>query len=78
MGKCCAAEFAAFMTQPLPQSMTLLHCLRDGQEHLVRPLMALGLSIDVRDSTGSTPLHAAASAGPVSYTHLTLPTIRLV
>lgn len=63
MGKCCAAEFAAFMTQPLPQSMTLLHCLRDGQEHLVRPLMALGLSIDVRDSTGSTPLHAAASAG---------------
>lgn len=29
----------------------------------MRPLMALGLSIDVRDSAGCTPLHAAASTG---------------
>ena len=49
------------MTQPLPHSKTLLHCLRDGQEHLVRPLVALGLTIDVRDADGNTPLHAAAA-----------------
>jgi ankyrin repeat protein len=50
------------MTQALPRRMSLLHCLRDGQEHLVRPLLALGLSIDVQDAEGNTPLHAAASA----------------
>jgi ankyrin repeat protein len=51
------------MTQPLPRGRTLLHCLRDGQEHLVRPLIGLGLSVDVQDAAGNTPLHAAAAAG---------------
>ena len=51
------------MTQPLSHGRTLLHCLRDGQEHLVRPLVALDLTIDMRDADGNTPLHAAAAGG---------------
>jgi ankyrin repeat protein len=53
------------MTKPLQEGRTLLHCLKDGQEHLVRPLMGLGLEANVTDAHGNTPLHAAAAGGHV-------------
>lgn len=50
--------------QPLPRGRTVLHCVRDTQEHLVRPLVNLGRhTVDVQDRDGNTPLHVAAVDG---------------
>jgi ankyrin repeat protein len=49
--------------EELPRGRTLLHCLRDEQEALVRPLLALGLPVDGADADGRTPAHAAAAGG---------------
>lgn len=62
-GTCCAG-LLELLSQPLARGRTLLHCLRDTQEHLVRPLVAVGLfSINDQDRDGNTPLHVAAGDG---------------
>jgi len=50
--------------QRLPRGRTVLHCLRETQEHLVRPLVNLGrYTVDVQDRAANTPLHVAAVDG---------------
>lgn len=53
----------ALVNVPLPRGQTLMHCLQDSQEQLVRQLLALGLTVDATDADGNTPVHAAAYAG---------------
>lgn len=60
----CGAAFVEFVCQPLARGRTLLHCLRDTQEHLVRPLINLGrFTVNAQDLDGNTPLHVAAGDG---------------
>jgi hypothetical protein len=57
------AEFEQLIMEELPKRQTLLHCLRDEQEQLVRPLLALGIDINARDADGNSAMHTAASGG---------------
>lgn len=40
-----------------------MHCLRDGDEQHIRPLVTFGHDIDGKDVDGNTPLHSAAING---------------
>lgn len=66
------AGLHALLLEPLPLGQTLLHCLADGQEQLVRPLLGLGLSVDAQDADGNTPLHVAAAGGHASVLRMLL------
>jgi ankyrin repeat protein len=57
------AGFEALICEELYKGQTLLHCLKDEQEQLVRPLLALGLQINAVDSDGNSAMHTAASGG---------------
>eukprot|EP00892_Ulva_mutabilis_P002725 jgi/Ulvmu1/12453/UM009_0105.1 len=59
-----ADELVELVSQPLARGRTVLHCLRDTQEHLVRPFVNLGgFGINSPDADGNTPLHIAAGDG---------------
>ena len=60
---CAGAAVDDLLTEPLPKGQTLLHCLRDGDESHVRPLVAFGHAIDGVDADGNTAMHTAASCG---------------
>lgn len=57
------AEFEQLVMEELPKRQTLLHCLRDEQEQLVRPLLAIGIDINAVDTDGNSAMHTAASGG---------------
>lgn len=51
------------MHERLPHGMTLLHCLHDEQEQLLRPLLGLGCSTRDTDHAGNAAIHTAALGG---------------
>ena len=56
----------------------LMLACREGHSDIVKLLLSQGASVHVRNEDGETALIIACRTGTVSYTHLTLPTKRIV
>ena len=57
------AGFESLLHGSLPHGVTLLHCLQDEQEQLLRPILAMGCSVHDTDNDGNAAIHAAALGG---------------
>lgn len=71
--KVAARHAAAPAAEPPPSTTAELHlAAADGDETLVRELLAAGADLELADSNGERPLHAAASSGQAGCLRLLL------